>query len=216
MGTPSTTRKSKMKTILLILLSITLLHAEDWTTTTGKIFHSVSVVKVMPTSVIITSTEGTAIVHLADLPAALQKKFGYDPVALATADNQRAKDVAAIEALAKQKKARESIEAQAVLIDGVVLNKDANGVLLVECIAPEPVHIDETDMRGAMSSGTIKQLQAPAQKPPGPTPIYGTFFLRDARSDLTTGDAVKLAAYPDGQYTDSFGRNYHAYTVKHP
>jgi len=84
----------KLSVLLLLLLSALILRAEDWTTTNGKTYHVVVVVKVLPDSVIISSIEGTAILHFTDLAPAQQKKFGYDPAAIAAAE-QKKKDEAA-------------------------------------------------------------------------------------------------------------------------
>lgn len=55
------------------------LRAEDWTTTDGKVYKDVKVVKLEADAVTILYNEGGALVPLATLPPALQEKFHYDP-----------------------------------------------------------------------------------------------------------------------------------------
>jgi hypothetical protein len=65
--------------------------AEDWTTSDGKLYQDVKVVKVEDDAVTILYKDGGARVALAKLPAPLQKKFSYDPVKAKAAADLRAK-----------------------------------------------------------------------------------------------------------------------------
>ena len=56
-----------------------LAHAEDWTTTDGKVYKDVKVMKLEPDAVTILYSEGGALVPLATLSPDLQEKFHYDP-----------------------------------------------------------------------------------------------------------------------------------------
>jgi hypothetical protein len=56
-------------------------HAEDWTTTDGKIYKNIKVVKVEVDAVTILDEDGGARIPLAILPPDLQKRFNYDSVA---------------------------------------------------------------------------------------------------------------------------------------
>jgi len=67
------------------------LRAEDWTTTDGKVYQGVTVVKTEPDAVTIIFKDGGALVPLAKLPADLQKRFNYDPAKAQAAANARAK-----------------------------------------------------------------------------------------------------------------------------
>jgi len=69
--------------------SANLLHAEDWTTTDGKVYQNVSVVKAEPDVVTIMHHDGGAQVPLATLPPDLQKRFNYDPATAKAAAEAR-------------------------------------------------------------------------------------------------------------------------------
>jgi hypothetical protein len=69
-----------------------LLHAEDWTTTDGKVYKGVKVMKLEPDAVTILYSEGGALVPLATLSPDLQEKFHYDPDKAKAAAAARAKD----------------------------------------------------------------------------------------------------------------------------
>jgi len=66
--------------------------AEDWTTTDGKVYQGVKVVKVEADSVTILDSDGGARLALAILPPDLQKRFNYDPVKAKAAADARAKE----------------------------------------------------------------------------------------------------------------------------
>ena len=69
-----------------------LLHAEDWTTTDGKVYKDVKVMKLEPDAVTILYSEGGALVPLATLSPELQEQFHYDPDKAKAAAAARAKD----------------------------------------------------------------------------------------------------------------------------
>jgi hypothetical protein len=94
--------------LLFLALISSGLRAEDWTTSDGKTYKDVHVVKVEADAVTILHHDGGALVPLAKLPAALQQRFGYDPDKARAAAEDRAKaDGESGEALAKER-----IEAQ--------------------------------------------------------------------------------------------------------
>jgi len=64
--------------------------AEDWTTSDGKNYQSVKVVKVEDDAVTVLYKDGGALIPIANLPANLQKRFSYDPVKAKTAADARA------------------------------------------------------------------------------------------------------------------------------
>ena len=77
---------------LLMLLSCSgLLHAEDWTTTDGKVYADVKVIKTEPDAVTVLYRDGGALIPLAKLSPALQKRFNYDPALAQKAADARAK-----------------------------------------------------------------------------------------------------------------------------
>jgi hypothetical protein len=53
--------------------------AEDWTTTDGKVYQGVKVVKIEDDAITIIYKNGGALVPLINLPPPLQHKFSYDP-----------------------------------------------------------------------------------------------------------------------------------------
>jgi hypothetical protein len=88
-----------MKILLLVIAgmfaSATTIFAEDWTTTDGKKYISVTVIKVEADSVTILDSDGGARVPLATLPPDLQKKFNYDPQKAADAAKARDQELIA-------------------------------------------------------------------------------------------------------------------------
>ena len=53
--------------------------AEDWTTTDGKQYLNVKVVKVEDDAITVVYKEGGALIPMTKLTPALQKRFSYDP-----------------------------------------------------------------------------------------------------------------------------------------
>lgn len=85
----------RMKTIyLLMLLGILPVWGEDWTTTDGKTYQGVKVLKVESDAVTILDKDGGGRIELAKLSPELQKKFQYDPVKAKAAANERAQEEA--------------------------------------------------------------------------------------------------------------------------
>jgi len=78
----------------LLASSSIALHGEDWTTTDGKVYHGVAVVKAEPDAVTILHHDGGALVPLAKLSPDLQKRFNYDPAKAKVAAEARAQAVA--------------------------------------------------------------------------------------------------------------------------
>jgi len=64
--------------VILILLLCQFAYGEDWTTTDGKIYKAVKVIKSDAASVTILDSDGGASVPLANLPPDLQKRFNYN------------------------------------------------------------------------------------------------------------------------------------------
>jgi hypothetical protein len=77
--------------LVLVAAAGSLAHAEDWTTTDGKVYKNVKVMKLEPDAVTILYSEGGALVPLATLSPELQEKFQYDPVKAKAAAAARAK-----------------------------------------------------------------------------------------------------------------------------
>ena len=84
-----------MKTILSILMLAAMpALAETITTITGTTYSDARVTKTTPTAISITHSTGMAKIPFKDLPAATQKKYGYDPAKAAEYDAQEAQRVA--------------------------------------------------------------------------------------------------------------------------
>jgi len=80
-----------MKTTLTILLLAAMpALADTITTISGTTYSDASVTKTTPTAISITHSTGTAKILFKDLPAATQKKYGYDPAQAADFDAQEA------------------------------------------------------------------------------------------------------------------------------
>jgi hypothetical protein len=87
---------------LIVILAALPVSAEDWTTSDGKTYQNVKVVRVEDDAVTILTKDGGALVPLFKLSPALQKKFSYDPAkakiaaaARAAEDAQNAKQLQA-------------------------------------------------------------------------------------------------------------------------
>jgi hypothetical protein len=78
--------------------------AADWTTTDGKTYKNVKVIKQDETSVTILDDDGGAVVPLVNLPNDLQKKFNYDPAKIQAEQKQKTDEQKAV-ALAQAAKA---------------------------------------------------------------------------------------------------------------
>src|SRR5476649_182739 len=106
-----------MRILLFILVPAFVLNiarAEDWTTTDGKAYKSVTVVKVEDDAITILDEDGGALVPLAALPPDLQQKFHYDPAkAKLAADKRKAAADASDQAIIDEKKSEEAQQAQA-------------------------------------------------------------------------------------------------------
>jgi len=89
---------------LIILLGTLPLYAagESWTTTDGKTYQEVKVVRVEDDAVTILCKDGGALVPIAKLPPPLQKRFSYDPakakVAAAARADQEAQNAKQLQA----------------------------------------------------------------------------------------------------------------------
>jgi len=74
---------------VLLTMSGISLWAEDWTTTDGRVYQQVTVVKSEPDAITILYRDGGALIPLAKLPPDLQKRFNYDLVQANAAANAR-------------------------------------------------------------------------------------------------------------------------------
>lgn len=182
--------------VLLAALAVLPLHAEDWTTSDGKTYKDVKVIKVEADCVTVLDSDGGARIDLAKLPVAIQKKLNYDPDKAKIASNQRAvsdaQNAKAIEEernLVEDRKGIELVNAhnkeesdklRAMLVDeyvkiyGHVIQKLEGGYLVsVDSIGGGPVEALITD--------------AP-------------LFLLSSQN-MVDGDSVEENIYPVGDYS---------------
>ncbi len=113
-------RVTIVKTFLILALCLCALPAlaETWTTTDGKVYVDVKVVRVEDDAVTVLCKDGGAMIPLFKLPPPLQKRFSYDPVKAkaaaeirAKADAENAAELQAEMDQAKKLKLQQQIEA---------------------------------------------------------------------------------------------------------
>jgi len=104
--------------VLIVAISCNLVQAEDWTTTDGKTYRQVKVVKVEDDAVTILDQDGGALVPLAVLSPELQKQFHYDPDKAKIAAARRASDEQASAAAIEEQKKAEAAQQQNVKLAG--------------------------------------------------------------------------------------------------
>ena len=111
--------------ILIVVLAALPVYAEDWTTSDGKTYQNVKVVRVEDDAVTILTKDGGALIPLFKLSPALQKKFSYDPAkakiaaaARAQEDSQNAKQLQAEMDQAQKLKQQQQIQAAKQVSDG--------------------------------------------------------------------------------------------------
>jgi hypothetical protein len=223
-----------MKILVFLLIFGTLpVLAEDWTVN-GKTYHGVTVTEINDDVVVIQFDMGIAHIALADLPADLQSRFHYDPAKAKQAAEVRAQQETKVEAnfqaevqkasiqkaqeekeekaAATTKANQEQMIANAVIIQGTVLEKTDAGII-IECDAPEvstgsggigdgygggssaPIHHSMDDLFASTDSGSSSAIQAKY--------VYGTFFLTNypKEASVVDGNAISIKAYPTGPYS---------------
>lgn len=83
---------TKFLLTLLLALGTLTAFAEDWTTTDGKKYENVTVIKIEDDAVTISYKDGGALVPLTKLPPELQRRFQYDPTKAKIASEKRAQE----------------------------------------------------------------------------------------------------------------------------
>jgi hypothetical protein len=89
---PATVINVKALLILAASLCTSVALAEDWTTTDGKVYTDVKVVRVEDDAVTILCKNGGALVPIFKLNPTLQKRFSYDPEKAKAASAARSKE----------------------------------------------------------------------------------------------------------------------------
>ena len=113
---------------LLLCASCALAHAEDWTTTDGKVYRNITVLSHTNISVTILDTDGGATLSLLDLPPNLQQRFGMDRAAAlaqkAKDDAAAAQEAADLQAQKDKVAADEKARVDAIAADKAFIEKD--------------------------------------------------------------------------------------------
>ena len=106
---------------LLILCVASVVLADDFKTIDGKEYKNVTVKRVEPDGIVLTSSSGISKVYFTELPEEVQERFHYDQ---AKSDAYSAEQNAAIERLRKQQEEalRQKAEATEKIINTPVSN----------------------------------------------------------------------------------------------
>lgn len=220
-----------MRIIFLMLLASLPMRAEDWTTSDGKSYHDIKVVRVEADAVTILDSDGGARISLAILSPELQQKFHYDPAKAALS----AKQYEADHAFAEQQIAFERQQQEKI-------DKDAQAKALSEAqaeqarLAQDQAHkshlasikISQVHLVGLilqkLSDGYLVTPAPPDLEAPGePVGIHhgpngswvssqtdssripwlraSKIFLINATRDLVDGDQINLLVYPVGEFS---------------
>jgi beta-glucanase (GH16 family) len=145
--------------------------AEDWTTSDGKTYRQITVLKVEDDAVTILDSDGGALVPLALLPADLQQRFHYDPdkAKLAAARRQADSDASA-KAIAQEKKNEEALQKTTAVANPPVIT--------IAQAAPPPSATPPPDTTASPSAN--------------PPPANSQFSLNRGTSGPTNGSHDKV------------------------
>jgi hypothetical protein len=145
------------RTLPAVLLAVYLLgfsvRAEDWTTTDGKTYPNVKVLKVEPDVVTILYRDGGAALPLASLAPDLQRRFSYNPVKASAAAAVRAQaDADNIKALQAEK---DKIDAKNLASAQAIANEEARAQTNAANNAqkPSPAQNDALQSQGGKKDG---------------------------------------------------------------
>jgi len=120
---------------LLAFLTLSSVRAEEWTTTDGKTYRDVKVVKIEDDAVTILDQDGGALVPIAVLAPDLQQRFHYDPAKAAIAAAKRQQDEQTSQQAVADAKKAEQTEAQKTIPPVVA----GASVAAVVPASPQPV-----------------------------------------------------------------------------
>lgn len=115
-----------MRALLILMAVLWALpaYAETWTTTDGKTYEDVKVIRVEPDAITILFHDGGALVPIFKLPPALQKRFSYDPVkAKIAADNRAREDAENAKLLQAEIEQADAIKKAKQIQDGNQINQ---------------------------------------------------------------------------------------------
>jgi hypothetical protein len=72
-------RMSKATLAILTVLCVSLALADDFKTIDGKQYKNVTVKRVEPDGIVVSSKSGISKVYFTELPKEVQQRYGYDP-----------------------------------------------------------------------------------------------------------------------------------------
>jgi hypothetical protein len=150
----------------LLLFAITL-QAEDWTTTDGKVYPNVTVIKQDPDAITILYRDGGALIPLTKLPPDLQKRFNYNPIrAKAAAETRAQADAKSAQTL--QAEIEEAKKLKSIALAAQIA-KTAKATPAKDTQA-DPLHTDQFDLNSGPNSGDDpnhhRRLTDPLQSDP--------------------------------------------------
>ena len=210
-------RKLLWSSILALFICQVLARAEDWTTTDGKTYKDVTVVKIEDDAVTILDSDGGALVPLDKLPPNLQQKFHYDPAKAKLAAAQRElNDKASAQAesaerqIANEKQnqqdAQDAAAAQDKAADQAARKTAIPLVFEVSQVLPDGVLADK--MKADFDTPVADSAQSDGGGGgvgPGGGVVYrdsGTvIFVEIPSAGLAESQQLHKLAAPDGTYT---------------
>lgn len=155
-----------MKAIPLLLLVPAILLADDFKLRDGTEYKGVKIVRSDAAGIVIETDAGLLNVKFAELPADVQKKYGYDAEKIAAEKAKMEADLAKAREIAAQKLAAKKDQ---VRISAVIIQVLPGG-LLVRCHEPEYVASGLGRVGGA-AAAEIKATPGRAEE------VYGTFYV---------------------------------------
>ena len=177
--------------------------AEDWTTTDGKTYKNVTVIKHDAVTVTILDSDGGASIPISNLPPDIQKRFDYDPAkAHAIIEQQKASEADA----AKQRSELSELKKTSKTINAVIVQVLPDGILAeLETEQYIMQHVAADSNRKDGFGGGV--APTPAIQP---TRLVGTgtiVFISTATKGLTENAQVSYSASVVGtySYTDTQG-----------
>ena len=115
---------NKIALAILAALSVSIALADDFKTIDGKEYKNVTVSRVEPDGIVLTSKSGISKVYFAELPKEVQKRFGYEPAAL-----QKSEEL--------QPTARATLDTPKVSFTDALAKLQSKGLLRLDCSSPE-------------------------------------------------------------------------------
>jgi hypothetical protein len=116
---------NKISLAILVVLSASIALADDLKTIEGKEYKNVTVKRVEPDGLVLSSKSGIAKVYFTELPKDVQQRFNYDPEKAAA---YSAEQNAALEQARKQQEEALRLKAEATQKNNEQLSKEQAGI----------------------------------------------------------------------------------------